>query len=213
MPPRDAGDIFFLTDTDLLSLPLFKEKKTVKLLSMIDKARHTPLERFLFALGIRHIGRETAELLGKRLPWKSSDGTLTPSEIATTILGCTDEELFAIDGVGDVMVRALREWLSEADNRSLLHKLENGGVQLTVSETKSIPQIFAGKIFVLTGTLPTLGREEAKAMIKDRGGKVSSAVSKKTDYVLAGSDAGSKLDDAKTLGVRVIDEGEFKKML
>ena len=209
----DTGDIFFLTENDLMMLPLFKEKKTANLLAKIDAARKTPLERFLFALGIRHIGRETAELLSKRLDWEKNAETLTPSEVATTLQSIGEEELLSIDGVGAVLARALKEWIDDEDNRALLHKLENGGLRLTVSTQGTIPQIFTDKIFVLTGTLPTLGREEAKAMIKDRGGKVSSAVSKKTNYVLAGSEAGSKLDDAKALGVAVIDQEEFLKMI
>ena len=209
----DAGDIFFLTDSDLLTLPLFKEKKTSKLLAMIEKAKISPLERFLFGLGIRHIGRETAELLAKRLDWKQSDSMLKPSDIAVTVQAISEEELLAIDGIGGVLAKALKEWMNDPDNRSLLHKMDNGGVRLAVAKTGAIPQIFTDKIFVLTGTLPSLGREEAKAMIKDRGGKVSGSVSKKTTFVLAGSEAGSKLEDAKTLGVRVIDEVEFLAML
>ncbi len=209
----DVGDIFFLTDADLLSLPLFKEKKTEKLLAAIQKARCTPLERFLFALGIRHIGRETAEVLAKRLEWTRAEETVRPTEVAAVLHTITEDELLSIDGVGSILARSLKEWIDEEDHRALLHKLENGGVRLSVSAPKATLQNLKDRIFVLTGTLPTLGREEAKAMIKDRGGKVSSAVSKKTSYVLAGSDAGSKLDDAKVLGVRVIDEGEFLSML
>ncbi len=209
----DTGDIFFLTEPDLLTLPLFKEKKTAKLLAAIEKARTVPLERFLFGLGIRHIGRETAELLAKRLDWKRSVKTLLPSDIALTLQAISEPELLAIDGVGAVLAHAAKEWIGEPDHRALLHKMDNGGLRLTVSSVGAIPQIFAEKIFVLTGTLPTLGREEAKAMIKDRGGKVSGSVSKKTTYVLAGSEAGSKLEDAKKLGVTVVTEEEFLKML
>ncbi|MSR67877.1 NAD-dependent DNA ligase LigA [Candidatus Peribacteria bacterium] len=209
----DTGDIFFLQENDLMTLPLFKEKKTSKLLSAIDKARKTPLERFLFALGIRHIGRETAELLAKRLDWKKAGEDLTPSEIALTLQAISEEELLSIDGVGAVLAHALKIWINDEDNRALLHTMENGGLRLTLSTQGTIAQTFTDKIFVLTGTLPTLGREEAKAMIKDRGGKVSGSVSKKTTYVLAGSEAGSKLEDAKTLGVQVIEEGEFLGMM
>ncbi len=209
----DAGDIFFLTDSDLLTLPLFKEKKTSKLLAMIEKAKTSPLERFLFGLGIRHIGRETAELLAKRLDWKKTGSELKPSDIAVTVQAISEEALLTIDGIGSVLAKALKEWMHDPDNRSLLHKMDNAGVQLTVSSNGSIPQIFSDQIFVLTGTLPSLGREEAKAMIKDRGGKVSGSVSKKTSFVLAGNEAGSKLEDAKTLGVAVIGEKEFLGML
>ncbi|MBP9773138.1 MAG: NAD-dependent DNA ligase LigA [Candidatus Peribacteraceae bacterium] len=208
----DAGDIFFVTEADFLSLPLFKEKKARNALQSIEKARKVPLDRFLFALGIRHVGRETADILARRLPWEGSD-LLTPNDIAATIEKLTLDFLFTIDGVGDVMAQSLLEWIKDDANRALLHKLANGGVTCTRLITSQIDQIFEGKIFVLTGTLPTLGREQAKEMIKDRGGKVSGSVSKKTTYVIAGDEAGSKLDDAKALGVSVIDEEEFLKMV
>ncbi len=209
----DTGDIFFLQESELLGLPSFKEKKTQNLLTAIEKARSVPLERFLFALGIRHIGRETAEVLAKRLPWHHKGKVLKPTEIAETLQKITEEELFAIDGIGEAVAVGLKQWIDDADSRALLHKIENGGLVTIAPEQKSVEQIFTGQIFVLTGTLPTLGREEAKEMIKDRGGKVSSAVSKKTNYVLAGTEAGSKLDDAEKLGVKVIDEEEFRKMI
>ncbi len=209
----DAGDIFFLRENDLLGLPLFKEKKSAKLIAAIEKARSVPLERFLFGLGIRHIGRETAEVLAKRLPWKKLKETVTPSAIAETLQSIAEEELYTIDGIGEVVARSLKEWISDADNRALLHKIENGGLRAAVTTASALEQIFTDKIFVLTGTLPTLGREEAKEMIKDRGGKVSSSVSKKTNYVLAGEEAGSKLEDAQKLGIAVIDEEKFQKML
>ncbi len=209
----DAGDIFFLTEGDLLGLPSFKEKKSENLLAAIAKAKRVSIERFLFGLGIRHVGRETAELLAKRLHWKHHGSHITPTDIADTLLGLTEEELLQIDGIGGVMVESLKQWISDADNRSMLHKIENGGLVTTPLEQKAIAQIFTDKIFVLTGTLPSLGREEAKEMIKERGGKVSSAVSKKTNYVLAGTEAGSKLDDAESLGIPVIDEEAFKKMM
>ena len=209
----DAGDIFFLKETDLLGLPSFKEKKTANLLAAIGKARKISIERFLFGLGIRHIGRETAEVLGNRLPWRVTDGVITPGHIASALQTVTEEELFAIDGIGEAVAVSLKQWINDDDNRSLLHKIENGGLVTTPLTYKSVEQVFAGMTFVITGTLPTLGREEAKEMIKDRGGKVSSAVSKKTNYVLAGTEAGSKLTDAVTLGITVIDEEKFRTML
>lgn len=207
----DAGDIFFLQEADLLRLPLFKEKKATNLLASIERARTMEIGRFLFALGIRHVGRETADLLAARLPWKKKK--LTPSEFGEVLHALSEEDLFTIDGVGEVMARSLLEWISDADHRSLLHKMDNGGLVLTAPEASAAKQIFAGQIFVLTGTLPTLGREDAKKMIKERGGKVSSAVSKKTNYVLAGADPGSKYEDAQKLGVKIIDETDFRKMI
>ena len=209
----DPGDIFFLTEKDFLSLPLFKEKKTENAMKSIHNAKTTPIERFLFALGIRHVGRENAELLARRLDWHAHGATISPNAVAAVLTEVTAEQLFAIDGIGEAVANSLKEWIGEPDNRSLLHKFDNGGLQFTLPTASNVAQTMAGQIFVLTGTLPTLGRDDAKQMIKDRGGKVSGSVSKKTNYVLAGEEAGSKLDDAKTLGVKIIDEEEFKKML
>ena len=209
----DAADIFYVTYDVLIGLPLFKEKKTDNVLSAIDKARHVPLDRFLFALGIRHIGRETAEILARRLTWTVVDSHISMGDLAKTLQSHTVEDLSEIDGIGDKVAQSLVTWIAEEDNRALLHKFENAGVDTVLEEGSSKPQTLNGSVFVLTGSLPTLSREDAKTMIKERGGKVSSSVSKKTDYVLAGSDPGSKLDKAEELDVRVIDESQFLHIL
>lgn len=233
----DSADIFFLTADDLMSLPLFKEKKTENILQAIVKAKQIPLERFLFALGIRHVGRETAEVLAKLIEWPVSDvevedaqnvslqptlfGTaktvamrgITPTDIEKTLKDKTAEELSALDGIGVVVAESIMEWIEHEEHAELLHKFAKGGVICLLPQQSGLEQIFAEQTFVLTGTLPTLSREDAKEMIKHRGGKVSSSVSKKTDYVLAGEDAGSKYDEAVKLGVKIIDEAEFLKMI
>lgn len=208
----DIGDIFFLQEPDLLALPLFKEKKTDNLLSAIEKARTIPLERFLFALGIRHVGRETAEVLSRRIEWKKTDDMISPNDIGETLLALSEEELFRIDGIGEAVAASLHAWIHNADHRQILHKLQNGGVRCIPPQNSGLLPVFEGKTFVITGTLPSLGREEAKTMVKDRGGKVSGSVSKKTTFVLVGADAGSKLDDAVKLGIPTIDEESFLKM-
>ncbi len=233
----DSADIFTLTAEDLMALPLFKEKKTENLLTSIEKAKRVPLDRFLFALGIRHIGRETAEVIARSLPWPVDDieveerespglqptlfgGTtkvkmraIAISDIEKTLKEQSIETLENIEGIGTVVAESLREWIVHKEHHQLLKKFEDAGVVALQPERPDVEPIFEGKTFVLTGTLPHLSREDAKQMIKDRGGKVSSSVSKKTDYVLAGEEAGSKLDDAKKLNVKVIDEEEFRKML
>jgi DNA ligase (NAD+) len=233
----DSADIFFLTAEDLLNLPFFKEKKTENLLRSIAKARKIPIERFLYALGIRHVGRETADILARRLNWPVSDveveeeptASLQPDlfgvpekvkmraiaigDVAKTLKEQSAEHFSSIDGIGDVVSESIVEWMNTKEHQALLKKFEDGGVVCMLPEQSGAPQIFEGKTFVLTGTLPHLSRDEAKKMIKDRGGKVSSSVSKKTDYVLAGAEAGSKLEDAQKLNVAIIDEDEFKKML
>ncbi len=208
----DSADIFALTADDLMALPFFKEKKTQNLLAAIEKAKRVPLERFLFGLGIRHVGRETAEILAKKLPWPTSHD-ISITSIGTTIAGMTTEELAALDGIGSVVSQSLLDWFTSDVHRSLLEKFERNGVVCLLPERSTALPIFEGNTFVLTGTLPTLSREEAKTMIKDRGGSVSGSVSKNTDYLLAGEEAGSKLDDARTLGIPIIDEATFRGML
>ena len=233
----DPADIFYLAYEDLFSLPLFKEKKTENILSSIEQAKRIPIDRFLFALGIRHVGQETAEIIAQRIKWPTK--TLTVEEkvisqqaslfeestkktkvegvsmddIAKTLQSLKIEDLSAIDGIGPIVAESLIEWISEEDNRALLHKFGNAGLIAYQPEGSHASQIFSGKTFVLTGTLPTLSREQAKTMIKERGGKVSSSVSAKTDYVLAGDDPGTKYDNAKKLGIKIIDEKEFKKLI
>jgi len=234
----DPADIFTLTHEDVMQLPLYKEKKTENVLQSIEVRKRIPIERFLFALGIRHIGRETAEILARRISWptrllsvreqerlgkqsslfggllarKVKVRGISIRDIGKTLASTKEEDLAAIDGIGEVSAESLLEWVRDDDNHHLLAKLEDAGVICVQPEGSAALQIFTGKIFVLTGTLPTVSREEARQMIKDRGGKVSSSVSKKTDYVLLGADPGSKHDDAKRLGINIIDEKEFLRM-
>jgi len=234
----DPADIFTLTAEDLMGLPLFKEKKIGNLLAAIEEAKRIPLERFLFGLGIRHIGRETAELLAKRLPWPAKETTIEVREelgtqvslfgeakkelrvrgiamegIIKTLKEITEEELSVLDQIGPVVAHAVKEWIEDEDSEELLRKFGHSGMIALQPEGSSSPQIFAGKTFVLTGTLPTLSREQAKTLIKERGGSVSSSVSKKTDYVLVGSDPGSKAEEAEKLQVKMIEEDTLLKML
>ena len=223
---------------ELIELPLFKEKKSEKVLSAIENVRQIPLDRFLYSLGIRHIGRETAEILAKRIQWPKTDITIeagssshtqvslfdataaeknihgiSMADIAITLQELDSDTLGSIDGIGGVVAQSLLSWISEEDNRSLLHKFENAGVIAIQPQGSHAPQVFAGKVFVITGTLPTLHREDLKTIIKERGGKVSSAISKKTDYLVAGESPGSKYAKAEELGVAILDEDAFNALL
>ncbi len=234
----DPADIFSLRYEDVAQLPLYKEKKTENLLQAIESRKRIPLERFLFALGIRHVGTETAEDLADGIAWPTRKarfeergeqsiqtslfGTVahvrevegvTMGDIAQTMEKMTPEELCAIEGIGGVVGQSILEWFADPENRKLLGKFGEAGVICLIPKKKRVKQVFAGKTFVLTGTLPALSRDEASAMIKERGGKVSSSVSKKTDYVLLGENPGSKEGDAKKLGVALIDEKKFRTML
>lgn len=241
----DPADLFSLGAEDFLQLPLFKEKKTGNVLQSLEKAKRVPIERFLFALGIRHIGRESAELLARRIAWpqrtltvqekaqmtaqeslfgpgggplgpEEREVTVTavqPHDIRKTVLALGEEKISSLHGVGDVIAQSVMEWANDPATAELMKKFDDAGVVCIQNEGSGLSQIFEGKTFVLTGTLPALSREEARRMIKERGGNVSGSVSKKTDYVLTGAEAGSKLDDAKKLGVNVIDEEAFRKMI
>ncbi len=193
-------DIFKLKKGDLLVLPRFAEKSADNLIKAIDEKRQVSLARLLVALSIPGVGEETAEDVAKHF------GVLTKIEKAGLA------ELQAITGVGEVVGQAIYDWFREKENQNLVKGL--------LAEVKVLPvkkeagaQKLAGLKFVLTGTLPTLSRDEAKMLVKQNGGEVAGSVSAKTDYVLAGEEAGSKLGKAQELGVKVIDEKEFRKML
>jgi DNA ligase (NAD+) len=197
---NDPGDIYSLTRDQLLELPLFAEIRADNLMNSIEKSKDAGLARVLVALGIRHVGPPTARLLA------SEFGSMS------TIAAASEEQLTAIEGVGQVAAQTIREWFSSARNRRLIEKLERAGVKMTEERIK-VSGPLVGKSFVITGTLPTLSRETATEMIEAAGGKVTSSVAKKTDYLLVGENPGSKLARAESLGTEIIDEEGLKKLL
>ncbi|MGN1468059.1 MAG: NAD-dependent DNA ligase LigA [Ruminococcus sp.] len=198
---KSPVDLYRLNASDIAALERMGEKSAVNLINALEKSKENELYRLVFALGIRHIGLKAAKLLCKRF------GTIE------NILSATIEEVSSIEGFGDVMAESLVEYFSLEETKELINSFKELGVKMKESETPTLDGIFSGKTFVLTGTLPTYKRSEAAKIIEDNGGKTSSSVSKKTDYVLAGADAGSKLTKAHTLGITVISEEEFKQML
>lgn len=234
---KTVADIFTLTYEDLIHLPLFKEKKTRNVLDSIAQRKHMPIERFLFALGIRFIGRETAEILAKRIEWPSHTieyGTktepdsltlfgaeevtesvegITPNEVLGVLQNITLEDIHTLDGIGPTVGNSLQEYVVLDTTTALFDAFTKAGVIITTNTTQFVEQTLQGKTFVITGTLPTLSREEVKSLIKARGGKVSGSVSKKTDYVLVGSDAGSKAVKAQELGITMLTEAECMALL
>lgn len=197
----DFADIFTIEKGDLLALPRYAETSANNLVQAINDARRVSLARLLVGLSIPHVGEETAILLA------SSFGTLDK------LRSSPEDTLAAIDGIGPIVAKSICAWFGNVANKRELELLLK---QITVEETRqqgNKATKLAGKTFVLTGTLPTLSRDEAKDLIRAAGGKASSSVSAKTDYVVAGENAGSKLDEARELGVKVIDEGEFRKMV
>lgn len=200
---KTPADLFELTQQDLESLPRMGEKSAMNILASIAKAKATTLGRFIFALGIRHVGEATARDLAAHF------GTLSKLESATL------EQCLEVSDVGEVVAESITSFFAEPRNREVIRKLVASGVHWpAVSQPAGEPGgAVAGKTFVLTGTLPTLSRDEASDKILSAGGKVSGSVSKKTAYVVAGEAAGSKLEKAQKLGVKVIGEAELLAML
>ncbi len=198
---RDVADFYTLTPGDLKPLERFAEKSADNLVKAIDASRRPELPRFLVALGIRHIGEESAIVLASRF------GSLEKIKKAAK------EDFDSIPDFGDIMAKSVYEWFRDARNLKLLERLGKNGVKPRQQTTDNRRQILSGKTFVLTGALSGLTRDEAKRKIRELGGDVSSSVSKNTDYVVAGADPGSKYDKAKKLGVKIIDEREFLKLI
>ena len=197
----NPADIFFLEADDLLAFEGWGEVSVGNLLAAIEAARHRPLHRLLVALGIRHVGGTVARLLSR------SCGDMD------RLLGTSAEDLAAIDWIGPIIAESVREWATDPENLALIQRLREGGVQLADTQTTAASALLEGLSFVITGTLSSLGRNEAKAAIEDRGGKVTSSVSRKTSAVIAGASPGSKLAKAGELGVDVLDEPAFLRLL
>ncbi|MDQ5949612.1 MAG: ligase [Patescibacteria group bacterium] len=191
----DASDLFILEESDLSGLERFGEKSAKNIIESIKIHKKVPLWRFLVALGILHVGEETAKDLANHF------GTLSK------IMNTKEDEFNALPNIGPVVAKSLTEYFSHKEHVHFIEKLIENGVSIAKPDTKN--KKFAGMTFVLTGTLPTLERNEAKKMIEERGGKVSSSVSKNTTYVLVGENPGSKFDDAKKAGVKIINEKSF----
>jgi len=200
---KDVGDLYSLTLEQVAGLERMAKKSATNLLSQIEASKSRDLENLIYALGIRHVGERTAGILAHEM---GSLERLTNASV---------EELDAIPEIGLTVAESVRDWFDDEGNRALCDRLRAAGVK-TEADRKSrtsVDERFAGKQFVLTGTLASFTRDEARAMIEARGGRVNSSVSKKTDYVVAGEAAGSKLDKAEALGVTVLDESSFKGML
>ena len=197
---KNVADIYNLTKDDLLSLERMGEKSAQNILAEIEASKKLPLERVIFGLGIRFVGERTAQFLAEH--FGSMDALITASQ----------EELEDVNEVGPRIAESIHEFFAEARNRELVKRLREAGLMFAGKKRERGTKL-AGKTFVLTGTLTKYTRDQAKKMIEDAGGRVSGSVSKKTDYVVAGSDAGSKLDKAKELGVSVIEEQEMEKLL
>lgn len=193
------ADLYSLTQEQLAGLERMGEKSAQNLLDALEASKKNDFSRLIFALGIPHIGAKAAKLLSARFPTME------------TLLEATEEEIASIDGFGQIMAQAVAEFLQLPGSRHLIQALREAGVNMEAAQTPT-GSLFSGRTFVLTGTLPTMTRSQASALIESLGGKVSGSVSKKTSYVVAGEEAGSKLAKAEKLGVPVLSEAELLAM-
>jgi DNA ligase (NAD+) len=210
----NLADIFELTPGDIAPLERFAEKSAEKLAASIKQSKRVPLERFIFALGIRHVGEETAELIARFIASRVKTKTIRPKHLLGTVRQFSTADWAQLNGIGDKSAASLAAWFSDERNIRLLQVLDAARVTALIPEplnTENTPLL--GKTFVLTGELSHFTRDEAKRKIKQLGGSVSSSVSRKTDFVVAGADPGSKYDNAQKLGVKILNEAEFSTLL
>ena len=198
---RTPPDIFTLKEGDIAELERFGDTSAKKLIAEIEVRKNIPLAKFIMGLGIRHVGEETAINLANAL------GSLE------AFIGADFEKLMQVPDIGEVVAKSIIEFLHEPHHRKEISEYLELGVKVQNPPKQKLDGRFANKTFVLTGTMETMTRDEAKDVIRMRGGTVAGTVSKKTDYVVAGEEAGSKLDKARELEVKIIDEEEFRKML
>jgi DNA ligase (NAD+) len=198
---KDVADLYSLKFRDVVELERFAEKSAQNLLAEIEASKKHSLARLIYALGIRMVGERTGQLLAAH--FSSLD------ELAAA----TEEQLLEVGEVGPKVAASIAEFFSEAANQRIIKKLDKAGLRPTTEKRIFKSQKFAGKSFVFTGGLANRSREQAAELVQQHGGKISSSVSKKTDYVIVGTDPGSKYDKAKELGVPVLTESEFDKLV
>jgi DNA ligase (NAD+) len=201
---RDAADIYTLTAADLADLPGFKERSIANLMDAIEGSKQRPLESLLVGLSIRHVGGHVAVVLARRM------------RSLEAIAAASEDDLNAIDEIGPTIASSVHAWFAEERNQDLVKRLIDAGVSTKVErdeERPSIAQVLEGKALVLTGSLDGFSRDQAARAVEERGGRVASSVSKKTDFVVVGTDPGSKAERARELGVTIVDEAGFRELL
>lgn len=197
----NIADIYTLSFEDIASLKKNGTKFASNLINAINASKQNDLYRLITALGIRHVGSKASKLLAKK--YKNIEN----------LMNAKFDELSQINDIGEVMANSIIEFFMQDQTKDLISKLKTAGVNMQTLEEENSDNRFEEKVFVLTGSLESFTRKEAEDIIEKFGGKTSSSVSKKTDYVLAGEEAGSKLTKAQSLGVKIINEDEFKEMI
>jgi DNA ligase (NAD+) len=194
---EDTAGIYDLTVEQLVGLERFAEKSAQNLVEAIAASKAQPLSRLLFALGIRHVGQNVAQLLARHF------GTLE------ALAAASEEEVAGVPGIGDIIAHAVVAWFADPAAKQLVKKLRQRGLTFTEPRPAAAGGALKGKTVVITGTLPTLSRTQATELVESNGGRVTSSVSKQTSFVVVGEDAGGKLEKARALGVETIDEAEL----
>jgi DNA ligase (NAD+) len=204
---RTPVDIYFLKKESLENLEKFGDVSADNLIEAIQASKKTTLQKFLFALGIHHVGEETADLIANIFEWKNND------ELFKKLIETTDDDLVKINGIGKTVAESFVDYMNDSERQEVVKKLMEILVLEQSEKTSQENAKLSGKTFVITGTLETMSRDQAKVVIKKLGGKVASSVSKNTDYVVAGDSPGSKYDEAQKLGIKILDENAFKKLV
>jgi DNA ligase (NAD+) len=198
---KDIADIYYLSKDNLLSLERMGEKSAQNIMDAIEESRSRPLSRMLFALGIRHVGSETATLLARHF------GSID------AIMDASVDDLAAVSTIGPVVARSVHEYFQDRANRRLVEKLRKGGVRMESDAPPAREGPLAGQTFVITGTLDGMSRSAAEEAVRSLGGTAASSVTKSTTYLVAGEKPGSKLEKAQKLGTTVLSDDEFREVL
>ena len=209
----NAADIFSLTKGDIEVLERFGEKSAENIIKEISEKKKISLPRFIYALGILHIGEETAQLLSKKLIKNLATEKITIKDFFHFFTKITLEELQETEDVGPIVAKSIYDWFRVQQHVDLINDLSSAGVELVLPKIKAGSEKLVGKTFVITGSLDSMSREQAKEKIRNLGGETSESVSKQTTYLVAGHEPGSKFDKAKKLGVEVIDEKHLLTLL
>jgi DNA ligase (NAD+) len=198
---KDQADLYLLTKRDLMSMERMGDKLAENMLQAIDESKHPVLSRLIYALGIRNVGSHLAEVLAKNF------GSIE------SIANQSREDLIQVHEIGPIVAQSIENFFHNPKNLKVLEKLKEGGVNFPVEKSEIGEKPLAGKSFVLTGSLDAFTRDEAGRIVKDMGGRVTTSVSKKTDYLILGKEPGSKRDKAERLGIKILTETDFKKMV
>jgi len=209
----DAADIFTLRAGDIAALERFGEKSAENIVGEVAEKKRVTLARFLYAIGILHVGEETGIVLAKTLDFPHAGGLVKIKDIGRTFEKLSLEALQEVPDIGPKVAQSIYDWFHADRNRKFLERLEKAGVEVEALKKSETTGKLAGKTFVVTGSLESMSRDEAKEKIRAQGGEASESVSKKTDYVVVGAEPGSKYEKAQKLGVRTIDEREFLTLL